>query len=137
MDLLLLNASGSQITAASPAQGDPETISLSGLPAATYYVEIKSDTGATNSNYSLTVNAPAGSGTNIPPDWTGGTHTSLASALGIGSLQGPQKPLTNLSINASGVDEWFKFETSATGGAGDSVRIDFSAAQGELRVGAG
>ena len=132
LDLQLLDASGNLLETDSPAQGDPETISLSGLAAATYYVEVKSDAGAPNSDYSLTVNAPAASGTNLPPDWTGGTHTSLALALDLGPIQGTDMPVTNLSINESGVDEWFKFGTSAAGGVADSVRIDFTSAQGAL-----
>ena len=66
--LALTNSSGNPVPGV-PADvnsfGDTETISLNGVPAGTYGIEVSGYEGATNPHYALTINAPA------PPPPTG------------------------------------------------------------------
>jgi hypothetical protein len=57
LQLALYNASGVQV-ALSSGTGNSESVSLNGLAAGTYYVDIFEASGATNPNYSLTVTPP-------------------------------------------------------------------------------
>jgi hypothetical protein len=132
LDLALLDSLGNVVLAFPPAHLSQETISLSGLDAGAYYVRVSGHDGATNPSYSLTVVAPQSAGPGQPPDWTGGSHTSLAAALDLGAISGPHTPYTGLSINRSGVDEWFEFETPATGTQANLVSTTFASALGQL-----
>jgi hypothetical protein len=77
LQLALYNSSGSQISS-SLGTGNSETVSLNGLAAGTYYVDVFGNAGATNPNYSLTVTPPS-SGTTPPPGGggTGGFQITL------------------------------------------------------------
>ena len=55
--LQLVNASGN-VLATSNGTGNTESVSLSGRAAGTYFVRVYSANGATNPNYSLSINAP-------------------------------------------------------------------------------
>jgi hypothetical protein len=57
LQLALYNASGALIST-STGTGNSESVSLNGLAAGTYYVDVFGANGATNPNYSLTVAAP-------------------------------------------------------------------------------
>ena len=57
LQLALYNSSGSLI-ASSTGTGNSESVSLSGLAAGTYYVNVYGANGTTNPNYSLTVTPP-------------------------------------------------------------------------------
>jgi hypothetical protein len=57
LQLALYNASGTLIST-SAGTGNSESVSLNGLIAGTYYVDVFGANGATNPNYSLTVVAP-------------------------------------------------------------------------------
>jgi hypothetical protein len=62
LQLALYNSSGTQV-ALSQGTGNSESVSLNGLAAGTYYVDIFGASGATNPNYSLTVTPPTGTTT--------------------------------------------------------------------------
>src|SRR5207302_1421986 len=79
---------------------------------------------ATNPNYTLTVNAPGGTSTGDPfePDDT------LATAHDFGILHGPNTwndPNNPLSVASGSDHDWYKFQTTATGAAGDTAAILF------------
>ncbi len=57
LQLALYNASGTLIST-SAGTGNSESVSLNGLVAGTYYIDVFGANGATNPNYSLTVGAP-------------------------------------------------------------------------------
>jgi Leishmanolysin/Bacterial pre-peptidase C-terminal domain len=57
LQLALYNSSGVQV-ASSLGTGNSESVSLNGLAAGTYYVDVFGASGATNPNYSLTINPP-------------------------------------------------------------------------------
>src|SRR5262249_54796929 len=72
LDMKLFNANGTRI-GLSDGIGDGEAISLSGLAAGTYFVDVYGYNGAHNPSYSLTItppNSPSGGG-------TGGFHIAL------------------------------------------------------------
>jgi hypothetical protein len=58
LDLKLFNSAGTQI-GISNGTGNSESISLNGLAAGTYFVQVYGYNGAKNPNYSLTINPPA------------------------------------------------------------------------------
>ena len=109
-----------------------QQVSLTGARAGTYYVHIAGYDGATNPDYTLTINAPVAT---IPPDWAEPDNTR-ATAHSLGTVEGqqqwPNQQQSPLSIYQSGKDEWFAFTTSASGSQGDQVEIDFNASQGAL-----
>src|SRR5262249_55941337 len=57
LDMILYDAAGNVI-ARSDSTNDYEQISLQGLAAGTYYLEVFGYNGATNSNYALSFNTP-------------------------------------------------------------------------------
>ena len=61
LDLKLFNSAGTQI-GASTGTGNSETISLNGLVAGTYYVQVYGYNGAQNPNYTLTITPPSSGG---------------------------------------------------------------------------
>ena len=73
LQLALYNASGVQL-ALSSGTGNSESVSLNGLAAGTYYVDVFGASGATNPNYSLTINPP----TTTTTPTTGGFQITLS-----------------------------------------------------------
>jgi hypothetical protein len=63
LQLALYNSAGTLIST-SAGTGNSETLSLNGLAAGTYYVDVYGASGATNPNYTLTVTPPT---TTTPP----------------------------------------------------------------------
>ncbi len=61
IDMALYDGSGHQL-AVSDGSSDSEQLSLSGRAAGTYFVKVYGYSGATNSNYTITVNGPTGGG---------------------------------------------------------------------------
>lgn len=62
LDLKLFNSSGTQI-GASTGTGNSETISMNGLVAGTYYVQVYGYNGVQNPSYTLTITPPSSGGT--------------------------------------------------------------------------
>lgn len=73
LQLALYNSAGALISS-SFGTGNTESVSLNGLAAGTYYVDIFGASGATNPNYSLTVSPPT---TTTPPSSGGGFQITL------------------------------------------------------------
>ena len=73
LQLRLYNSAGSLISS-SLGTGNSETISLNGLAAGTYYIDVFGNAGATNPNYSLTVTPPT---MTAPPPSGGGFQITL------------------------------------------------------------
>lgn len=72
LQLALYNSAGTLIST-STGTGNSETVSLNGLAAGTYYVDVYGASGASNPSYSLTVNPPTSTTTN-----TGGFQITLS-----------------------------------------------------------
>ena len=115
--------------------GDSEEISLDRLAAGIYYVQVYGYRGATNPDYTLTINAVPSSTAGLdrfePNDIRSAAH-ELGNVSGMRSWglnqSGNDRPL---SIHANDQD-WFRFETSASGMRGNSVSIAFNDDQGDL-----
>jgi Leishmanolysin/Bacterial pre-peptidase C-terminal domain len=73
LQLALYNSSGGLVRS-SLGTGNSESISLSGLAAGTYYVDVYGNAGATNPNYTLTVTPPT---VTAPPSSGGGFQITL------------------------------------------------------------
>lgn len=78
LQLALYNSAGTLIST-SAGTGNSESLSLNGLAAGTYYVDIYGASGATNPNYTLTVNPPTS--TTTPPTASGFQITLSMSGL--------------------------------------------------------
>src|SRR5205085_8065034 len=103
LDLELYDSGGNRL-AASTGIDDFEQVSLAGRPAATYFVHVFGVAGATNPDYTLTINAPGG-----PPDrFESPPNEGRATATELGPFGTLVE--TNLSIAAPGDEDWFKFE---------------------------
>jgi hypothetical protein len=72
LQLALYNSAGTLIST-SAGTSNSESVSLNGLAAGTYYVDVYGASGATNPSYSLTVNPPTSTTTN-----TGGFQITLS-----------------------------------------------------------
>ena len=133
--LELFNSSGNLIPGAiANTFGDTETISLNQLPASSYYVEVSGYEGATNPDYSLSIDAP-GSAT---PDWVNQMtpDTTQNTAYPLGAISGPES-WTGLSIQQDNDQEWFSFAVGGGGlstGPDDSVGITFDPTEGQLSL---
>ena len=130
LDLSLYDSSGNLITQASTAQNF-EQISLQGLAAPqVYYLEVSGYNGATNPDYTLTLDTPeavptAGQGNDTP-----------STALDLGEIQGEQtidNPNDPLSIT-TGEQIWYKFTTAGPGRAGHYVSLSYNQAAGPLVI---
>jgi hypothetical protein len=130
LDLTLYDGTGRQLDQASDAV-DFQRISLAGRAAGVYYVKIAGHgTTTTSPNYALWINAPYPPGTGLMSDWAEPNDGRLA-ARELGQVKG-SRTWGQLSINASGNDDWFRFGTIATGVEGQYARIDFKSGQGRL-----
>ncbi|WP_017715519.1 pre-peptidase C-terminal domain-containing protein [Kamptonema formosum] len=126
LDLRLYDASGNELYS-STSTGDSESISLEGLAAGTYSVEVYGYNGASNPNYTLDIWAlTAASATGDYYE----ENDSLDTAYNLSRLEGANY-FDALSIE-SGDDDWFSFELLNPGGYGDEVRIDFGQYLGDL-----
>jgi hypothetical protein len=105
-----------------------EQVDLSGRPAGSYYLRVAGYAGATNPDYTLAIHAPdTATGDRFEPNDTFATATDLR------QVEGPQE-WDDLTIHVTGNDDWFKFQTLATGVAGDLVGVAADPTKGELDV---
>ncbi|MFM6472644.1 MAG: PPC domain-containing protein, partial [Dolichospermum sp.] len=98
VDVKLYNASNVEV-ASSTGVGDEEEISLQGLAAGDYFVQVYGYNSATNPNYSLTINAPPATIVDtFEPNNTRATATNLNALLQTGeqilALDNPARPLS-------------------------------------------
>lgn len=136
----IADANGNAAPAAQTA-GGAEAISLAGLKAGDYYLEVFGVNGATNPSYQLTISAPQSQS----GDWAE-VHTivdasgqsrqvsdngSQPNAYDLGNLGGTHA-YANLSIGMSGDQEWFKFEAPNGAQAGSFVAISYDDTLGDL-----
>jgi hypothetical protein len=103
---------------------DNEEISLSGLAAGAYYLEVYGYQGATNT-YTFNSNTPA-----IPASDVFENNDSLASASDLGNLSG-RLFRDNLSIEASD-DDYYRFTLGATGTPADGTSLAFTHTNGDV-----
>lgn len=125
LDLILYNQNGTEIIRSETTEGFEE-ISLAGLDAGTYQLQVFGYEGATNPNYSLLIDAPD---PNIDPDSLE-NNDSIANATLLGQ-NGNISSLFGLTVHQNDTD-YFKFTTTEQGTRGDSISIEFEHAQGDL-----
>ena len=123
----LVNSSD-DIVGLSANVGNTQEISLSLLPAGTYYLYVAGANGATNPDYLLSINAPAA----LVPDrfdlpYPG--NNTKATATQLGTLQA-QSTLSQLSIAPQGDVDWYEFSTAGASTSADYVGLDFDPSEG-------
>jgi hypothetical protein len=107
---------------------DTETISLEGLAAGNYAIQVFGAEGATNPSYTLTIDTPAHSP--LPADDSREQNDTRQTASVI--TGNSNQVLTNLVNND---DDWFTFTTTQRGTASNLVQIGFDHAIGNLTLG--
>ena len=115
---------------------DFEAISLEGLPAGTYWIEIFEYSGATNPHYALTIDAPLDH--DPDPDRfeendTLETATPLRSDAASGTLTG-DVTLAGLSIHSDTDVDLFAFTTVAPGTSAHGLTIEYRHGDGDLQL---
>jgi Ca2+-binding RTX toxin-like protein len=133
LELYLYNAAGTTVLKKSETIDSVEEVSLKGLAAGTYLIQVKGYSGASNPSYQLAINAPDSSTT--PPDWAdkNGSNNTRATAEDLLKLDGT-KVFSGLSIHQGGDEDWFKFEILKTGIAGNAVSVNFDKDKGDLKL---
>jgi hypothetical protein len=126
VDMQLYNSAGTVVQGKSTGVGNQEQISLAGLPAGTYLLDVYGYAGASNPAYSLNVNAaPQGvTADRFEDNDTAGTATDLRSISGTVTESG-------LTVQ-SGDADWFKFTLAGAGRSGDAVTLNFTHALGDV-----
>ena len=109
----------------STSSSNNETVNLSYLTAGIYYAQVYGWNGASNSNYSLTISPPLGTGTVIDDIYEDNDFIGTGD---LGSLQG-QNPYYGLVLQSNDQD-WFQFPPTNTGTL--NVRLDFLNSLGDL-----
>ena len=121
LDLSLYNSLG-RLKKYSQTTGDTESVSLSGLLAGTYYINVYGYSNATNGNYTLSIHTP------ILKEDTYEPNNTRETAWDLGMIQ----QLTQISSLSCLDNDYFKFTTKATGKSGNYVSINFVNAGGDL-----
>jgi hypothetical protein len=106
-----------------------QTIDLKGLAAGNYYLQVSGYKGATNSAYSLSIEAPFLEKTG---DWSEANNSS-SNARDLGTIAKNYRK-GNLSIHNSSDVDWFKFSLAGKGGLNDRIGIDFDHGKGDLDI---
>ncbi|MEI2422497.1 PPC domain-containing protein, partial [Arthrospira platensis SPKY2] len=128
VDMRLYDANNNQL-GSSMSVSDNESISLAGLGAGTYYVRVWGWNGASNPNYSLTIDPRVVIGNGSSEDRFAGNH-SFEAAHDFGTVT--SQLVQNELVIVSGNDDWFSFTTNGTAGSGAEVRIDFLHSLGDV-----
>lgn len=118
LDLRLLSTTGVEL-GNSQGTGDNERISLAGLAAGTYVVQVSGFQGAINPNYTLTINA----------DDVFEENDTAATARNLGTLIGP-RTLTDLSLGDAA--DWYKFTMNNAGTYDNNLELTFKNLSGNL-----
>lgn len=128
IDLQLYEGTGTTILRSSAGVSDREEINLSGLGAGSYLLRVYAITGSTgNPNYRLRFNvSPA----IIERGDIYEDNDRPAVATDLRTVSGDVE-YENLSVQA-GDEDWFRFSMVGPGRIGDSVRIDFLHALGDV-----
>ena len=109
--------------------GSFEFVSLAGLPAGEYFVEVWGFEDTLHSNYALGISAPEASNV-IETDFAE-PNDSLPDAYDLRTIE-HDSWWDQLSIHEPGNADWFVFETLATGTTADAVAIEFDHELGDL-----
>jgi hypothetical protein len=104
-----------------------ESISLAGLPAGTYFIEVVSYFQETNPNYRLTIQTPKGP---TPDTRESSSNNSFSTATSLGTIGGIYTE--NLSIHNSSDTDWFRFQISGLGTYENFISINFDDTKGDL-----
>jgi len=123
LDMDLYNGSGIRLKS-SIGFGNSETISLNGLAVGTYYVRVYGKAGATNPDYTLTINAPR-----VPVDDIFENNDTRLTASNLGTFVSAAT-ISNLALLDT--HDWYRFSTTATGSSANSVSINFVNSLGNL-----
>jgi len=136
LDLLLMDQTGTQEIGKSVGPLGVESVSLQGQPAGTYCIGVIGHNGATHPNYTLRINAPL-PGQGIPEDLYE-PNDALHDAWDLQIGPGGPHPFCDLTMDDSAnepqKEDWFSFQTVATGKQGDEVRISFRHDEGDLNL---
>ena len=124
LDLQVRDVNGTWL-GSSTSSSNNETVNLSYLTAGIYYAQVYGWNGASNSNYSLTISPPLGTGTVIDDIYEDNDFIGTGD---LGSLQG-YNPYDGLVLQSNDQD-WFQFQTTNTGTL--NVRLDFLNSAGDL-----
>ncbi|MCW9681315.1 PPC domain-containing protein, partial [Dolichospermum planctonicum UHCC 0167] len=119
IDLVLYQADGTDISD-STGTGDEELISLEELAAGDYFVQVYGYDGATNT-YSLQTSLPTGD--EFEPNNTQSAAASLGSV---------SQSWSNLTIDSSSDEDWFKITLLDTGTSSNYVKINFLNSSGDI-----
>ncbi|MFM6318009.1 MAG: pre-peptidase C-terminal domain-containing protein [Dolichospermum sp.] len=133
VDFKLYDLNGLEV-GSSTGIDDAEEISLDGLAAGTYRVNIYGYNGAVNPDYTLTINAPPATIVDtFEPNNTRATATNLNALLQTGeqilALDNPARPL---SIYTTGDEDWYKFTIAGAGDYTHYAKIEFEHDQGDI-----
>ncbi|MEO5368391.1 MAG: PPC domain-containing protein, partial [Magnetococcus sp. WYHC-3] len=127
VDIRLTDANG-HVLAASSGTSDEERVSLQGLAAGTYFLQVAGYGGAANPDYLITFHAPESQ--ELTDDRYEDNDTQ-ATASNLGTLTADGFSATDLVVR-SGDADWYAFTLSAAGGTDSYVRIDFENDLGDL-----
>jgi hypothetical protein len=126
LNLELYNVTGQRLSSSSSTTADAEQVSLYGRAAGTYYVRVFGLAGATNPDYSLTINPPK----KLVDDAFEENDSRLA-ARNLGTLTS-EKIIPNLVMADS--HDWYKFAIASPGTSANFVAINFQNSQGNLNL---
>lgn len=128
IDLYLFDDTAETLIDAAYSLADEESISLDGLSAGSYLLQVECYAGASNPDYSLTLNTTNGS-TPLPADpWEPNNSADRASA-----LRSLPQTLSGATLT-SGDKDWYQFHLDATGTLADNLRIDSRGDALQLRL---
>ena len=113
-------------SAASRGTSDSEFIDLAGRRRAPITCRVAGFGGATNPQYSLAIN---GSGPDRYDEQN--PNDTAAAATNLRTVGGQFQEI-GLNIHNSTDQDWFRFATTATAGAGQQVALDFEHVSGDL-----
>jgi len=123
LDVAIYNAYGQRLRY-SGTTNNTERVSLSGLSSGTYYIRVYGYLGATNPNYSLSVNLARPLGDDAYEN-----NDTLATARDLGTLN---SALTLSTLVMADGHDWYKFSMSGSGTSSDFVAVSSSSTQGDL-----
>ncbi len=133
IDVKLYNSSGDLLRSSESVMNE-ESVSLAGLPAGVYFVEVYGFAGATNRNYSISFHTPDAVGL-LPDRFESNETLATASVLRTagdkltGSLN-----VDDLTIDTEVDIDYFSFTTVDTGTAAHSVTLTYPSGAGLLHL---
>ncbi|MEB3884535.1 clostripain-related cysteine peptidase, partial [Lyngbya sp. CCY1209] len=135
LDLELFDGNGNYIDG-SYSVSDEESISLAYLDAGNYYISVYGFDGASNPNYTLTIDAPdAPSEDDDANTITGPDGYESNDSLTAATLVRDNSTISGLNIHEAGNADWFRFDLAEMGNFGDFVQVDgFNHGDGDIDI---